>query len=423
MSDLWSFLESYQLDVTSDHILHEQYPQTLMDYEPYFNGYSDVTSTEYPVVQSTQVEKPFTAKRKRLEDDEYLQYPAELDESPPAKKMHGDLTHITDGVLLDIFNPKELQDDDSLKSLALDFIYAKDTSEHNAHDPIHESSKPNIQDAVHESYETSSLTLAPPASPLGVEFIGNSHSYRVLAPPVSTMAISLPLMERPISPVQTQENPVEPCPESVQHKTQVTPSLSKKIPLVLLDGSESSPWEQQINTVIDGPQLSPWEQQIRTVFPNYQQASLNYNNHAEEVTVIHQSGYKNNHCNICTKNFGSTSKLNIHMKTHIRAHPFICDTCNKGFPSASNLDVHISRVHKLHIGEKPFPCTWCNRRFSVSKTRLIHMLTDVCMQPKVKRRDTYPCPEGGCNFKCEKSNFLVKHVRETHPEYIESLGI
>ena len=52
-------------------------------------------------------------------------------------------------------------------------------------------------------------------------------------------------------------------------------------------------------------------------------------------------------CQICAKNFGNKSHLNLHLKgVHENLKPFNCDLCAAAFLNYSGLTTHITTVHQ-----------------------------------------------------------------------------
>ncbi|CAL5972634.1 C2H2 type domain-containing protein [Hexamita inflata] len=64
-------------------------------------------------------------------------------------------------------------------------------------------------------------------------------------------------------------------------------------------------------------------------------------------------------CEICNKEVGAPSQLEIHMRIHTNEHPYVCKTCGKAFAQKSNLNKH-EYVH----GQKLFGCEFCDKWFA-----------------------------------------------------------
>ena len=80
-------------------------------------------------------------------------------------------------------------------------------------------------------------------------------------------------------------------------------------------------------------------------------------------------------CNVCTKTFPTSYKLNRHSYSHSGERPYMCTwpSCLKRF----NDNYHLRRHMNTHTGEKPFPCKYpgCSKRYSRSEDLRNHQKT------------------------------------------------
>jgi len=64
-------------------------------------------------------------------------------------------------------------------------------------------------------------------------------------------------------------------------------------------------------------------------------------------------------CEVCQKMFSSTSKLQVHLRSHTGEKPFRCLTCKKSFVSKSEANKH----SLIRTGSKPWACSKCPKTF------------------------------------------------------------
>lgn len=393
---------------------YQQYPQPLTSYETYFNGFPWIyghydplnqyymqSMTGYQIeAQSKQLDGPPPAKRICVEAVEELARTPDND-AELLNIPNDTVSSIVDSLHLSTFD-KSLSDQDySLPSgkgrFILDCDYAIDSLDNGpwtstlAH-PI----------SFHNVEEGKKDILSPPASPI--------TNIRTVSPHVSMSwldnTVQQYIDEQPIAPVPSQ---------SIQMSS------------------------------TDEYQLSPWTLEVPKAFAAYQEPPQ----YMAKPTSSQKSKDRSRSCNICSEIFQNGYKLKMHMKTHKGIGPYLCTICGKSFVSESNLNTH----KRIHTGEKPYPCNRCGRGFSHPSDRLAHMVTEACirMERYIRRtgkgwectdceKDDFDsrdqaerharqhqtgqgkiCPVCKLSFYGKKSNILVKHVREEHPEYIDGL--
>ncbi|XP_066995135.2 zinc finger protein ZFP2 [Anabrus simplex] len=107
-------------------------------------------------------------------------------------------------------------------------------------------------------------------------------------------------------------------------------------------------------------------------------------------------------CEICFKNYPSSTALMNHTRYHRGERPYQCETCNKAFATNSHLVTH----RRVHTGERPFQCQLCRRSFADRSAFVKHERTHGPNGTIIKR---YKCEECGNAF--VDSCGLKKHIR------------
>ena len=81
-------------------------------------------------------------------------------------------------------------------------------------------------------------------------------------------------------------------------------------------------------------------------------------------------GLKPYKCHICEKMFANSRNLSLHINTHTeKTKPFRCEFCEKEYAQSSGLTAHM----RSHTGEKPFKCECCGKEFKHSVSLTMHM--------------------------------------------------
>ena len=73
---------------------------------------------------------------------------------------------------------------------------------------------------------------------------------------------------------------------------------------------------------------------------------------------------------------------------------------------------------KVPNAQAKLTCNRCGRGFSRPSHRIDHMVAEVCTRPKSQEKR---CPVCHSSYKGKREYILVNHVKECHPEYMESL--
>ena len=430
----WSLPVPQSAAMNNGIYMYHQYPQLLKGNEPtpYFSGYQFIPSPYAPMYQ---YDTPY------MTEYQQMTYPTgHMVPSPPAKRtceeLEEDFHNLKDEVEPPSAKRTRIESDDNLPHLTDIDSHLLDISNINE---SFDSSCNRITfglDYTIDSSMTSPLTsvLTPPASPLSVE-----ANMTYLPPPkVPNSPVSpLPTMSFSwlMNPQQPRHYSVKQCPEEESFAPVTVQGSSSQVTVMLPDGSQSSLWDSQ----------------VPAAFTAYQQPLMYAANPASPAPRHRRRRSGPSHCNICNKSLESSYKLKLHMHTHTGARPFVCQTCGKGFTTGPNLKAH----HRVHTGEKPFSCNRCDRRFTHPSDRIIHMVTEACIRAErfFKRTDNggwectscdsevfmsrdraerharqhqtgqgIICPVCHINFQGKKPNFLVKHVKENHQEYMKSLG-
>ncbi|KAL7828270.1 hypothetical protein AOLI_G00314220 [Acnodon oligacanthus] len=75
-------------------------------------------------------------------------------------------------------------------------------------------------------------------------------------------------------------------------------------------------------------------------------------------------------CNMCSRAFTTSTKLNVHFMGHMGVRPHKCSYCSKAFSDPSNLRMHL----RIHTGQKNFRCTVCGKSFTQKAHVESHMV-------------------------------------------------
>ncbi|XP_046728721.1 PR domain zinc finger protein 4 isoform X2 [Silurus meridionalis] len=130
-------------------------------------------------------------------------------------------------------------------------------------------------------------------------------------------------------------------------------------------------------------------------------------------------------CNLCSRAFTTSTKLNVHFMGHMGVRPHKCSYCSKAFSDSSNLRMHL----RIHTGQKNFRCSVCGKSYTqkahveshmVIHTGIKNIKCDHCDKTFNRKQDLkqhmyshsldrqITCPK--CNKQFLKTDHLKKHL-------------
>ncbi|XP_050515351.1 zinc finger protein 235-like isoform X3 [Diabrotica virgifera virgifera] len=137
----------------------------------------------------------------------------------------------------------------------------------------------------------------------------------------------------------------------------------KEYPIIteeLEHGNKLNTFEENKKTEKDYLQDNKME--ILEALPEHSSHEGNYMNpqFIQGSNLIVHTEEKRYKCEICWKQFTSSSYLKVHMRVHTGEKPYVCEICLKQFAAARNLKQHLT----VHTSEKRYKCEICFKQFS-----------------------------------------------------------
>ena len=142
-----------------------------------------------------------------------------------------------------------------------------------------------------------------------------------------------------------------------------------------------------------------------------------YDRHLQE----HQEGKRSHICQDCKSSFKTQRLLEAHLfKKHSKG--VLCDICDKNFESTSKRDAHVKNVH---VQRKVHQCPECDKQFRFPSKLRKHLESHQNAKAPPDPPPLHSCPD--CSYKSRKKGNLNRHVRNTHgprkPNVIKSLKL
>lgn len=119
-------------------------------------------------------------------------------------------------------------------------------------------------------------------------------------------------------------------------------------------------WQQHVKTHLEGrPKCPDCPCTFATTFGLFRHRVRHHN-------IEHNLKLFN--CPQCSKDFFSSSELNLHQQRHSTTKEYVCPQCHKGFKVKGNLRTHM----RTHTKEKLYRCDICSGSFSHPYSLLSH---------------------------------------------------
>ncbi|XP_052778093.1 gastrula zinc finger protein XlCGF49.1-like [Mya arenaria] len=104
-----------------------------------------------------------------------------------------------------------------------------------------------------------------------------------------------------------------------------------------------------------------------------------------EICVPYRRLHDGHYCEVCHKEFSTSSRLRDHMSMHSESNPFTCSICNRKFTKRSSLTQH----YRYHRDHRSFKCSFCSKCFNCNYACAVHERLHTGHNP-------FPCTVPGC---------------------------